>query len=53
MGAAMATGQSVEVILNSSERAKPPGNRRLRVCGASQNRTGDTWIFNPLLYQLS
>lgn len=21
--------------------------------GASQNRTGDTWIFNPLLYQLS
>ena len=23
------------------------------ICGASQNRTGDTWIFNPLLYQLS
>ncbi len=22
-------------------------------CGDGQNRTADTWIFNPLLYQLS
>ena len=24
-----------------------------RRCGATRIRTGDTWIFNPLLYQLS
>lgn len=22
-------------------------------CGVGRNRTGDTWIFSPLLYQLS
>jgi hypothetical protein len=33
----------------TSRSAEGPFNIR----GASQNRTGDTWIFNPLLYQLS
>ena len=35
---------------------KRPENRSFRAvreCGQSRDRTGDTWIFNPLLYQLS
>jgi hypothetical protein len=28
-------------------------SRRIRRCGWGRNRTADTWIFSPLLYQLS
>ena len=29
------------------------GNPSKSVCAEGQNRTGDTWFFRPLLYQLS
>ena len=34
--------------------AKKKAQRELRLpCGQGGNRTPDTWIFSPLLYQLS
>ena len=40
---------------NSSQKQKLPDNDLSRSfsCGAGRNRTADTWIFSPLLYQLS
>ena len=32
---------------------KNKGKQFASLCGATRNRTGDTWIFSPLLYQLS
>ncbi len=32
---------------------RPHSVSRGRLCGVEWNRTTDTWIFNPLLYQLS
>ena len=32
---------------------KDPHNLLTKKCGATRNRTGDTRIFSPLLYQLS
>ena len=38
----------------SCSKTKPPQNASTRVfCGATENRTRDTRIFSPLLYQLS
>ena len=39
----------------TGNKKREPSNRRLSypLCGATRNRTGDTRIFSPLLYQLS
>ena len=33
--------------------ATPTENRKKRMSGQGRDRTADTWIFSPLLYQLS
>lgn len=46
------TTPSLASCANAPRMQKPRMGRGF-LGGASQNRTGDTWIFNPLLYQLS
>ncbi len=44
---------ALDLTTSNAQNKEAPPFRKGFDRGASQNRTGDTWIFNPLLYQLS
>jgi hypothetical protein len=46
-------GENVKVVSLPGKRKKPRDLRGFLVSGQGRDRTGDTRIFSPLLYQLS
>ena len=45
--------RELTVGLRKRKKPQPVSRVRLSVSGQTRARTGDTWIFSPLLYQLS